>query len=448
VLYLFQHFCIKTEGNIKNVGASASAPAPTKGKGSKKKADHDTFSWAEMRPYALEALYRIVNANLSNAWPMGLVQENFLSGIWGYALKLLVDRPEGISGTAHKEVAARALCARIFAKTTSHFGSAKSSASYAMLSTALLEAIVQHEHVAMTQGPELCAQCRTLAPTQGAQITAEILSEICRMNYASMPASSTKNIASFVEAFAKVAPTAVTDAFPVLVKQLDSPAHQIRSAIIQACGFIVSSIHETVTASGASNAAGAVEGVNQSEESGTNEGVRNTASLVRSRDVILDILTERAHDVNPYTRATVLKVWARLLEDGAVPVKRVGSVAHIAVDRLADKNAGVRRNAVVLMTTAIENNPFSGTLDAALFRLQQEELVKALAGRLNELRTAYREANGLTDPAAPAAAGAGGGKVGKRKGGKELKAISEEAEDEDNEEAGEEGEDVEGEPGK
>jgi hypothetical protein len=166
--------------------------------------------------------------------------------------------------------------------------------------------------------------------------------------------------------------------------------------------------------------------------------------MVRSRDVILDILIERAHDINPYTRTTVLKVWSRLLETGSLPVKRVGNVAQIAVDRLNDKNAGVRRNAVVLMTTAIENNPFSGTLDAALFRLQQTELLKAMAARLEELHTAHREANG--GGAGSAAAGAGKEK-GKGRGaskGADLKAITEE--DEEGEEGSdeEEGEGVEG----
>jgi hypothetical protein len=437
VLYLFQHFCVKMEVVAKSAGAS-SAPAASKAKG-KKKTDCEAFCWADLRVYALEALDRLVCSNLSASWPMGLVQENFLSGVWGYTLKLLVDRPTGISGTAHKEVAARALCTKIFAKTVGHFGNVKSSASYAMLSTALLEAIVQHEHIALSVGAELCAQCLTLAPAQGAQVTAEILSEVCRMNYATMPASSTKNIASYLEAFAKAAPSAVSDAFPVLVKQLDSPAHQIRSAIIQACGFIISYIHESVTAAQAVTVSGpGATDENNNEEGANSPGSRNTSGMVRSRDVILDILVERAHDVNPYTRATVLKVWSRLLETGSVPVKRVGAVARLAVDRLHDKNAAVRRNAVVLMTAAIENNPFSGTLDAALYRLQQAELVKGMAARLEELRAAYREANGIPHPEEVAtAAGA------KTKAVKALKVISEadEEEGEDDEEGeGEEGE--------
>lgn len=424
ILYLFQHICIKLESNYKNSGGLGAAPAASKAKGGKKKSSDEGFCWPDLRVYALDVLEQLVLSNLSASWPMGLVQESFLSNVWSYTLKLLIERPAGIGGTAHKEIAARATCVRIFARTVSHFGSAKSSASYATVSTALLEAIVQHEHFAGTVGAELCAQCRHTAPAQGSQVVAEVLSDICRMNYAAMPASSIKNIASFVEAFAKSAPACISETFPILVKQLDSPAHQIRSAVIQACGFIVTYIHDTVTAQQEQQQTG-----QSSEATDTNEaeGGRNTLGLVRSRDTILDILTERAHDINPYTRAVVLKVWVRLLESGSVPVKRVGGVAQVAVDRLSDKNAAVRRNAVVLMTTAIENNPFSGTLDAALFRLQQSELEKALTGRMDELRLAHRDSTGT---GSTGAGDSSSSSAANKKAAKELRKIAEQEEEE------------------
>lgn len=447
VLYLFQHFCIKAENAFKNGNCgSTESSAPVAGKGKKKTVKSDNFSWLDFRNYALEVLDLLVSSPLSASWPMGLVQENFLSGVWNYTLKLLIDRPAGVSGTAHKEVATRSLCVKIFARTVGHFGNAKSSSSYATVSTALLEAVVQFEHMAVSVGAELCAQCRSLALSQGSQIIAEILSEISRMNYASMPATSVKNIASFIESFAKAAPASVAEAFPILMKQLDSPAHQIRSAIIQACGYIVTHIHEAIVAqakalpSSAQNTTHAGDAEDstapqpQQDAEGSDEG-RNTTGMVRSRDNILDILVERVHDVNPYTRATVLKVWSRLLESGSLPVKRVGGVAAIAVDRLFDKNAAVRRNAVVLMTTVIENNPFSGTLDASLFKLQQVELLKVVAARLADLRVAYREALGL--PAEGSTKAGKGGKKDRKSG--ELAAISEDAEDAEDEEGSEEG---------
>lgn len=429
VLYLFQHFCAKAELSLKNAGPGAAAVTTTTSKGKGKKATHDEFSWTEFRTYALEVLDQLVSSQLSASWPMGLVQENFLSGVWNYVLKLLIERPAGVGGTAHKEIATRALCVKIFARTVGHFGNAKSSSSYATVSTALLEAIVQFEHISLSYGAELCHQSRLLAPSQGSQIVAEILSEVSRMNYANMPATSIKNIASFIEAFAKLAPAAVAEAFPILMKQLDSPAHQIRSAIIHACGYIVTHIHEAITvqnklappvaeASGEEGATASTPVTTEGEDDS-----RNTSGMVRSRDNILDILIERAHDVNPYTRTTVLKVWSRLLESGSLPVKRVGNVAMIAVDRLFDRNAAVRRNAVVLMTTAIENNPFSGTLDAALFRLQQAELQKTVDARLAELRALHKEAQGTAE----GGAGGGAGKVKKEK----LGAISEDAEDDE-----------------
>ena len=51
-----------------------------------------------------------------------------------------------------------------------------------------------------------------------------------------------------------------------------------------------------------------------------------------------------------------------LLEDRSVPVKRITSVVELAVDRLRDKTAAVRRQALCVLTALLENNPFSGDL--------------------------------------------------------------------------------------
>jgi len=413
ILFLFQHLCVKAELDFKSSSGLEASDGTSKSRSKKAsskatKSATDAYNWQEFRGEALEVLYLIATSPLSEFWPMGLVSENFLAGVWGYALKLLVDRPQGVSGTAHREIALRARCVACFAQTMRHFGSSQTSTAYDTVSTTLLEAIVQVEHMGNTGiAAELCAQSRAVSRPQGTMIIAEIMSEISRMGFSHMPAASIRNVAAFLESFAKLAPACIADAFPMLVKQLDAPAHQIRSAILHACGYIISHIHVSITqeqqqqqqqhqeeeraqVTGQSPTA-AVDGGDgaeqQAEEGGSAEASsKNTASLMRFRDSVLDILVERTHDVNPYTRSAVFKEWSRLLESGSVPVKRAGHVAEIAVDRLNDKNAMVRRNAVALMTAVIENNPFSGTLDAQLFALQQAEVQKVLAARIEELR--------------------------------------------------------------
>jgi hypothetical protein len=121
------------------------------------------------------------------------------------------------------------------------------------------------------------------------------------------------------------------------------------------------------------------------------------------RDAFLDLLVERTHDVSPWTRAHVLKVWAGLLESHSVPVRAIQRVAEIALDRLKvafcckthtvnkrrryacspilippsrflsfpsvvsgvvavvqDKAVAVRKNALALLSCVLDNNPFAG----------------------------------------------------------------------------------------
>jgi hypothetical protein len=86
----------------------------------------------------------------------------------------------------------------------------------------------------------------------------------------------------------------------------------------------------------------------------------NLDVLLRARESLLDILVERVHDVNYYTRANVLEVWLSLCNDGAIPVRRYGAVAELALDRLKDKTANVRRHAISLLVSLLDNNPFAG----------------------------------------------------------------------------------------
>ena len=167
-----------------------------------------------------------------------------------------------------------------------------------------------------------------------------------------------KNIGGFLEALAKTNPHLMSQHFASLKEQIDSPAHQIRSSLLHAMGLVVAYIHREVEAlnsnsnqdksvdSDASNkqptddADGNVDGPaavvaggdtdadtdaanadnddvdadtstdnTTSPSSRAGAGSMNAAQLTRIRDAFLDLLVERTHDVSPFTRANVLKVW-------------------------------------------------------------------------------------------------------------------------------------------
>jgi hypothetical protein len=100
----------------------------------------------------------------------------------------------------------------------------------------------------------------------------------------------------------------------------------------------------------------------------------------------LNILVERTHDKSHFTRAAVLRVWTDLLGSGAVPVRRYHAVAEVAVDRLRDRTAIVRRSAMALLTTLLDNNPFASSLDEAVFVTQKEQSEAAIKLRIAVLK--------------------------------------------------------------
>jgi hypothetical protein len=161
----------------------------------------------------------------------------------------------------------------------------------------------------------------------------------------------------------------MTQHFASLKQQIDSPAHQIRSSLLHAMGHVIAYIHsesESLSKAGDNADADAAEKQKQQEKAEGEEGCdeekgdgdeeedaeessdsprnkeKNIAQLTRVRDAFLDLLVERTHDVSPWTRANVLKVWMNLLETHSVPVRRIHAVAELAVDRLQDKAVNVR----------------------------------------------------------------------------------------------------------
>jgi hypothetical protein len=86
------------------------------------------------------------------------------------------------------------------------------------------------------------------------------------------------------------------------------------------------------------------------------------ALATQSREGLLDLLMERVHDVNSFTRSRVLQTWLELVSAKAIPLARYASVAALAADRVADKAASVRKFAMQLLARMLEFNPFGPSL--------------------------------------------------------------------------------------
>ncbi|KAJ1410240.1 hypothetical protein B484DRAFT_402981, partial [Ochromonadaceae sp. CCMP2298] len=122
---------------------------------------------------------------------------------------------KGIYLFAHMCAKAEAEAKKIANTTGAGAKKGKKAGSVATAATVLLEALLHQEHFP-AQAADLLAAAQARAQQQGGLIIAEIMSEIGRMGFAHMPAAGVRNVASFIEAFAKTAPNSMIDAFPVL----------------------------------------------------------------------------------------------------------------------------------------------------------------------------------------------------------------------------------------
>ena len=115
----------------------------------------------------------------------------------------------------------------------------------------------------------------------------------------------------------------------------------IRNAVINSLGELCVAFATKATSSGESY----------------NEATRNT---------FLTLLKERMYDVTAFTRSCCLKMWTRLCEMNAIPISRVLPVTEIAIGRLSDKSAIVRKSAARYLQTVASCGLFGHDLGMLL----------------------------------------------------------------------------------
>lgn len=348
-LYLFLVFCSRIEVVAAKKASKKAENAvnvpKAKGKGkagkkSKKEEDDDdeddgtdskTFSLSFWRPKLLLLVQSIITLDASKVWNMSIVQESFLILMWKLPLQILVDNKSD-GGSLDSKV--KNLAIKILVDYACRYGS---NGGCGHLMTALIDALCSSEHMAVTLA-DIIKKARGF-------FAADLMAEIGHINMAEIAkcGSGVKNIGSFLISFAETSPELVTQYLATIMHQIDSDVWQIRSAILQAIGVVIAYIHSSRNKAESEEkiADDVVNGVDD-DDTQTN----NTEYLNRVREKYLDVMVERTYDNNSFTRAAVLKVWCGLVESGSVPVRRIGSVAEIAVDRLVDKTAAVRKAAM------------------------------------------------------------------------------------------------------
>eukprot|EP00981_Chlorochromonas_danica_P011210 scaffold3808_cov170-Ochromonas_danica.AAC.9 len=379
----FYFLCLCHKAESSSSSSSTTSATVSKAKAGKRKAkaseegggeEFDLSMWRRKCLQALKDLLLLLpsssSSSLSSLWPMGIVEETFTQSIWRYCLSLLEDRPD-------QQV--RQLSQEVIVKTLAFFPSRGGGGAYLSFTTALLDALLRCEHLA-TPLAEMCRESVTLC--------SEVLREVAEVKLAMLTAQPARHLALFIEALARTAPHSLCQLLPMVLRLVDCPVHQIRSAMLQAMASLVLFAHRQLLPL-------PPPPPTAPPPPATTEGEQVQQHLVDLRDRLLDLLLSRGRDSSPYTRATSLKAWHLLIDNEALPVRRVVAVAEVAVDRLRDRNHLVRRQALLLLGRVVETNPFAGHLPLAFFERQREEVARLIQAREEELKQKAEEGEEL-----------------------------------------------------
>lgn len=177
------------------------------------------------------------------------------------------------------------------------------------VAAALMDLMHSHEHMAAL----------TAELVQDERLGTELLREMGRLDTDNANASGIKFVAPFISEVANRHPKLVLQNLSHLLPLLENEPYNLRSAIVTAMAHIL-------------------------EYLGTVE--ENHVDMTKTRDNLLDILTERVYDVSSFSRAAVLKAWISLVQSRSLPKERVLSVTQLAMDRLQDKTVMGRKQAM------------------------------------------------------------------------------------------------------
>ena len=340
-----------------------------------KKNGNVNTQWNEWRFQYLQFVNKIATLDQSLLFTMGIVPEQFLSLAWSLALKIFEASYLSINDTMKK------LCVDIIANCVTVFAS--TSGSLPALTTAIIDAIVRSEHMAVNAAAIVVnSKCTVVAN--------EIMLDISNWNMGAISSTGAKNIGIFIETIAELNPSLMTTYMPVIKHQVDSSAHQVRSSLLRAIGSVISYVHRIHN-----ETADHLESVVKNEDTPATDTSEsddaqpkplNKLTLARVRDSLIDLLVERTHDTSHFTRAAGLKVWQSLVDTHSLPVFTVSTAVDVAIDRIKDKSINVRKNAVNTLVSLIDNNPFSGSLDTAIFEQRATELDALFKERVEQLR--------------------------------------------------------------
>ena len=295
----------------------------------------------KLREACAEALYTASNAmsvNKSILWRRGVPDESVV----GLPCRISYLMLENATGVVARKLASGDVALKIIATTIDSVESMTNT-----IVAALVDLLHSYDHIAKLVS-ELC--CIVSAESEN-KIAVELMREIGRLDVniganaseIGGKASGIRNIAPFINELAEKKPQLVMENMTLVLPHLQCDAYNMRSAIVTAIGHILICCKD-----------------DNEEEDHEDEDIQSSLipgkkgpSGSEQKALLFDILVERAMDVSSYTRVAVLKAWANLIENQAIPLNMLFPVTELAIDRLQDKTVMVRRGAMQVSSSEL-----------------------------------------------------------------------------------------------
>jgi len=345
---------ISSAETVATAGKAAEGPLKKKGK-CRKGEDDDSFDWVGCRDGAVAALVDVLGVDMGRLWTMGVPDEPFVN-LFGRTAYQLLEQP--LAGG--RESALKKNLLQLVAKPLQVLPSTE-----ATVVAQLMHLVNNHEHCVATVA-DVCRYSALSCSDKG-RLGTQVLREAVRIDLSSAAVKNgngVKHLAAFLTELSAGLPTVVFANMSALLPLLDAEPYVLRSAVATAIGNVVL----------APNPSLAGEEASEEDKSEEDLQTRSQESFAATRDSLLNVLVERGHDVNSFTRAAVLRSCANLAEKQALPLKRQHAVCGLAVDRLQDKSQVVRKAACQLLAALLEHNPYMGTLEPTLYQAKAAEV--------------------------------------------------------------------------
>ena len=218
-----------------------------------------------------------------------------------------------------------------------------------------------------------------VADFDGQTVVTELLREIGRNDPRELAQDSngTRNISGFLAELGSNVPLAIlrSGGISVLLPHLNGESYAMRNAIMAVLSSIVCQL--------------VIDGE-------TMEGAK------KIREQFQEILEERIMDTSAYVRTKALYLWGNMAAvevpasageeqlgasaiRSSIPRTRMPVLVELAANRLRDKSALVRKEALRLLTQLLVRNPYGGRLPATEWKASEEQATKDISALVGEL---------------------------------------------------------------